>query len=257
MFDVLLESRPPRDRTALSKGSMASLTTHAILVALVAATASGGALYLSGPIERAIFLAPFRGEPSTAAEEKLAFVRGGDGRGRFEGIDGLPDADALLQRGGRGAGLTDAGSGDAIRSLNDLPAPLDDIAPAFNVFDVDGVAERAPDAVAPPYPGSLLRLGIEGSTDVQFVVDSTGMIDMRTFRVVSATHPLFTLSVYSALPQMRYRPATIAGRPVRQLVQQEFRFRIVPASKPAMQDARPFNGPPTPLLASRLLHLGN
>lgn len=234
MFDVLLESRPPRDRAAWSKGSMASLTTHAILVALLAATASGGALYLAGPIERAIFLAPLRREPSTAAQEKIAFAPGQDARGQFEGIEGMPGVDALLQRGGRGAGLSEAGNGESFRALSEVPAPREEIAPAFNVFDVDGIAERAPDAVAPPYPGSLLRLGIEGFTSVQFVVDSTGAIDLRTFREMKASHPLFTLSVYSALPRMRYRPATIGGRPVRQLVQQQFNFKIIPPSRPAM-----------------------
>jgi hypothetical protein len=34
---------------------------------------------------------------------------------------------------------------------------------------------------------------------------------------------------------MRFRPATRAGKTVRQLVEQQFRFRIVPASQVAEQ----------------------
>ena len=234
MFDVLLESRPPRERLALSRGSVASLTTHLIIIGFIAATAGGGALYLAGPIERAIFLAPFRKEPKTAAVEQLAFASGVDGRGQFEGIDGLEGTDALLERGGRGAGSAAAGDGSAFKALSAIPSPNANVASAFMEFDVDSAAERAADAEVPPYPGSLLRQGIEGLTMVQFVVDSTGMVDLRSFKEIRATHPLFTLSVYSALSRMRYRPASIGGRPVRQLVQQEFRFRIVPAEKPAM-----------------------
>lgn len=234
MFDILLESRRPPDRMVLSKGSITSLTTHALIVAVVAATAGSGAMYLTGPIERAIFLAPLERSPSTPVEEHLAYAGSGDGRGRLEGVDGATSADALLTRGGRGSGLADLGDGESLRS-HDSTEAIGNIPPAFTEFDVESVAERDPTSAAPPYPGALLRQNIEGSTLVQFVVDSMGGVDMRTFREVKASHPLFTLAVYSALPRMHYRPASIGGRPVRQLVQQEFKFRIVsPTTKPVM-----------------------
>jgi hypothetical protein len=47
--------------------------------------------------------------------------------------------------------------------------------------------------------------------------------------------PRFTESVRVALGQMKFRPAKRAGKTVRQLVEQKFRFKIVPASQLADQ----------------------
>lgn len=232
MFDVLLESRPRRENLALSKGSIGSLATHAAFVGLLAATAGGGALYLAGPIERAIFLAPLKREASKPAVEQVAYLAGGDGRAIIEGIEGLGSSDAILARGGRGAGNLRAGEGENQFALNEIPAPAVDVSPAFTEVQVDSIAERDPSSDAPAYPQRLLEAGVQGLTIVQFVVDSTGLLDLRSFREMHASHPLFTVSVYDALPRMRYKPATIGGRPVRQLVQQEFIFRIQAPSAP-------------------------
>jgi len=58
----------------------------------------------------------------------------------------------------------------------------------------------------------------------QFVVDTTGRVDMGTFEVVKASDPAYTASVKRVLPQMRYFPAEEGGHKVRQLVEQDFRF---------------------------------
>jgi TonB family protein len=62
------------------------------------------------------------------------------------------------------------------------------------------------------------------------VVDTTGQVDTITIRVVRSDDPRFTESVRTALGQMRFRPAKRAGKAVRQLVEQKFRFKIAPAS---------------------------
>ena len=61
-----------------------------------------------------------------------------------------------------------------------------------------------------------------------YVVDSTGMVDTTTFEVLTSDDLRFTQSVRDALGSMRFRPAKRAGKTVRQLVEQRFRFRIVP-----------------------------
>lgn len=232
MFDILLESRKPRERVMLSRGSIGSLATHGAIVAVLAATASGGALYLSGPIERAIFLAPLRQEASKPIAERLSFLPGSDGIAFDEGVQGAAIADALLTSGGRGGGTLRAGEGTNRTGFNNLEI-AEVAAPAFTEIQVDSIAERDPSSAAPAYPAKLLAAGVQGLTIVQFIVDSTGHVDLRSFREVHASHPLFTVAVYDALPGMKYRPGSIGGRPVRQLVQQEFIFRILPP-KPAM-----------------------
>jgi len=93
-------------------------------------------------------------------------------------------------------------------------------------IEVDSTVRRDLTSAAPEYPLELLRLGVEGSTDVLFVVDSTGLVDLSTFRVVRATHPLFAAAVQLALPSMKFRPAILRGVPVPQLVEQSFAFKV-------------------------------
>jgi TonB family protein len=107
------------------------------------------------------------------------------------------------------------------------PAPL--LRPedhAYTELQVDSAAMRDPTSAAPEYPRWMLQKGIEGAASVLYVVDSTGLVDTTSYRVVSTTHPDFALAVQLALPAMRFRPAFQQGQPVRQLVQQTFRFRI-------------------------------
>jgi hypothetical protein len=60
-------------------------------------------------------------------------------------------------------------------------------------------------------------------------------VDTTTVRVMYSDDPRFTESVRTALGQMRFRPAKRAGKTVRQLVEQKFRFKIVPESELAKQ----------------------
>jgi protein TonB len=60
----------------------------------------------------------------------------------------------------------------------------------------------------------------------EFVVDTAGRVELDSFRAVESTNPIFTEAVRAALPTLRYRPATIGGKPVRQIVQQPFVFSL-------------------------------
>jgi hypothetical protein len=57
-----------------------------------------------------------------------------------------------------------------------------------------------------------------------FAVDSSGVVEMPSFRVLSSSQPGFTVAVAATLPRLRYRPARICGRAVRMWVQQTFEF---------------------------------
>ena len=60
----------------------------------------------------------------------------------------------------------------------------------------------------------------------QFVVDTTGRVEMSTFKVLRTTHDLFAAAVRQALPTMRFIAAEVGGRKVKQLVQQPYVFNI-------------------------------
>jgi protein TonB len=67
---------------------------------------------------------------------------------------------------------------------------------------------------------------VEGEVLAQFVVNADGTVDVSTFKVVKSSHELFTQSVRNALPNMRYQPAMVGDRAVRQLVQSPFTYSI-------------------------------
>jgi periplasmic protein TonB len=97
---------------------------------------------------------------------------------------------------------------------------------AFNSFEVDIEVVAIAGTVRPQYPDMLRSSGTEGQVIAQFVVNEKGRADRKTFRVISSTHALFSDAVSRALPQMRFKPAKIAGKPVSQLVQQLFVFKL-------------------------------
>jgi protein TonB len=80
--------------------------------------------------------------------------------------------------------------------------------------------------VEPRYPEALRARGIAGAVVVRFVVDSAGRIAAGSLQVLETTDPLFTDAVRDALSHVRFVPAEVAGRPVAQLVEQRFEFRL-------------------------------
>lgn len=96
----------------------------------------------------------------------------------------------------------------------------------FTVVDVDSVVTTDPSSAAPDYPEALRKLGVEGTVQAEYVVDSTGVADPTSLHIISATRLEFALAVRNALPGMHFHPARIGPRRVRQLVVQEFAFKI-------------------------------
>jgi TonB family protein len=105
----------------------------------------------------------------------------------------------------------------------------------FSVLEVDEMVERYQSSAAPIYPPDLLAIGAEGQVEATYVVDTIGSVDTTTIQVQSSDDPRFTTSVRDALGLMRFRPARRGGKKVRQLVEQRFRFQIVPPAHVAKQ----------------------
>ena len=112
--------------------------------------------------------------------------------------------------------------------------------PVLTELQVDSTVRRDPSSASPEYPSELLSRNIEGSAFVLYIVDSTGRVDTNSYRVIRASHPGFAAAVQNALPRMRFSPAVLDGQAVRQLVQQNFAFRIQRpvAAKPPSPETR-------------------
>jgi protein TonB len=104
------------------------------------------------------------------------------------------------------------------------PQPVSD-QPYFE-FQVEKQVAALPDNPRPRYPDMLRSANVEGEVLAQFVVDTSGRAEMNTFKVLKSSHDLFTNSVKSALANMRFYPAEVGGRKVKQLVQMPFVFGL-------------------------------
>lgn len=170
-------------------------------------------------------LPPDRPAGSQAVRETVSYVTvdpapGGEGLLPVPS-DREPERLQIVQP--EGSGADDQEEVQAVPPTPAIEIPADTV---MTVLEVDTAAARYEDSAAPPYPPSLLQRRMEGSVAVQYIVDTTGFADTTSIVVLSTTHPEFARSVRSTLPLMRFRPAVMNTRKVRQLVQQLFTFRI-------------------------------
>lgn len=113
-----------------------------------------------------------------------------------------------------------------------VTAPKSATQPYFE-FQVERAVAFAPGTVGPAYPAALKAAKIEGQVLVQFVVDEDGIADVRSFKLLrlraennEVVHQEFVDAVLDALPNMRFIPAQVGGRNVKQLVQLPFQFSL-------------------------------
>ena len=225
MFEVLLETKHVRPPRPVLETAVSAAVHVAIIAALVGGTTVVANQDMRDRIERMVqYLFP-PDRSMKPGEEHLAFIG--------VGMPGSPDG----ERRGEPVKVDDkATAGDAVipqqatqaAQLNGLMqlAEAAQAVGAFSIVDVDSAAERDPMSAAPTYPKDLLAKNIEGHATMRFVVDSTGLIDMGTIRLMEATHPLFVKAVQDAMPKMRFRPAMMGSNAVRQLAEQLFKFEI-------------------------------
>jgi len=235
MLRLLLESNTRGFQ--FRQGALVSLFAHSILIgATIAATREGPVAAIEEADEKVIFLVPMnRTTTPPPREESVRYMREGEkaGSGGFE--DKIVDKAAMRKAPVLGLGAKEGRPEDA--SEPEVPnAVFDTVATAV---DVDSMVTRFTDSAAPLYPSKLLELKIEGGAYVQFVVDTLGMVDTLSFRVISSTHPEFAESVREALPGMRFHPAILRSKKVRQLVEQPFMFKIVAPVPKQTTQAKP------------------
>lgn len=99
-----------------------------------------------------------------------------------------------------------------------LPITRRGEASAYLPSEVDHQAEALSIRSGQPEPTGELLASAATRTDVQFVVNADGSVDLGSIRVSSGNDPRMAETMRQSLMSRRYRPATIGGIPVRQVV---------------------------------------
>jgi protein TonB len=231
MFNNLIESK--RKRQKLFGGSTASLVGHIFLIiGAVYATAHAAQEDEKPKEEKVDFVEVKKEEPQKPKEApppELAAVPAPP-KG-FQTLtapisipDVLPDID-LTRSVTNEADFTGKGVQGGFSKGSEKKVEVKEDQTYFE-FQVEEPVQPIPGTGVPKYPDILRQAGVEGDVLATFTVDTTGRADPASFKVLRSTHELFANAVKQALPAMRFTPAKVGGKKVRQLVQQPFAFAI-------------------------------
>jgi protein TonB len=238
MFNNLIETNAKRQRSI--GGTFMSFLLHGGLIALaVVATASAGEIAEEVKDEKVEFVEtpkdeppPPEPEPEVAPPPPPDVVAAPPPPKGFQVLqapveipDVIPKIDlnrkAIDEADFSGKGV----AGGTSKGVEGAPAPIVDNNQTYFEFQVEKPVV-ALNNTSPTYPGMLQSQGVSGTVIAQFVVDTTGRVDVSTFKVIESSHELFTSAVKNVLPRMRFAAAEVGGRKVKQLVQQPFQFNI-------------------------------
>lgn len=222
MFDLL--QHPPRSPEPLSLGAGVSIAVHAALLLLLTVGAGQALMQPSEATSESVISTALKYLlPPDRAQRPAAETQATWSSAQMAALPpGNPETySALMQQ--AGTPTPDVEDNAALEPLAEAAAAQN----AFTLLDVDTGAVRDPASAVPVYPRLLERQGIEGIAVVRFVVDTTGRADVETFRLIETNHPLFGNAVREALPGMKFHPATVGPKKVRQMVEIPFGFRIV------------------------------
>jgi len=226
MLDTLLESKSKRKRSVT--GAIVSVLGHTALIAgAVYATAQARVQPIGSPeTVRPVYFPQARDpistiRPSTVLQQpnrrSLIFVE--------------PHVDIKVP-------VIDVGDivsrpGDFSPGPITVPGPTgtreSGARPTDTQYRADQVEKQVavvPGTSAPRYPESLRSSGVEGRVIAEFVVDEQGRAEEGSVRFVRSDNQLFEDAVRVALRRMRFVPAEVGGRKVKQLVQMPFVFTL-------------------------------
>jgi TonB family C-terminal domain len=213
--------------TAAAPSAVLSVAAHVVLIgAAVYGTGVQSRELVEQISQRIYYLPPPDRMPaSDAVRERIQYVDVGNGartRGEVKPEGTLPG----LPKPAENAGGRGAPGADPVDQQSQFPTASDDS--VYSILNVEESAVRSEGSAAPIYPPELIANGVEGAVVTTFVIDTTGRADTTTIDIVQSSHPLFVASVRTAIPGMRFSPAMVQGRRVRQVVEQRFQFRITP-----------------------------
>jgi protein TonB len=235
MFDNLIESKASKQKRA--GGTMLSVVVHAILISAAVIGTLHASQGMDKPkAEKVEFVTVKKDEPPPPKEVPKpppeVVMKAPPPKG-FQVLtapikipDVLPEIDlkkaVTNEEDFTGKGVA---GGMAKGVVGGTAAPINDNQTYFE-FQVEKQVSPYPGNPAPRYPDMLRSANVEGEVLAQFVVDTTGRAEMSSFKVLKSTHDMFTNSVKAVLPNMKFYPAEVGGRKVKQLVQMPFQFNL-------------------------------
>ena len=234
MFNRLIESRPEKPKMA--GGTMFSIVFHSTLIAAaVVATARAGIADDKTKQEKIQFVEmkkepPKPKDPPPPPPPKEVFKAPPPKgfqvlRAPVEIPIKIPDID-LTKKVTDEADFSGKGVKGGIAKGVEGGTPTKVGNEPYFEFQVEKPVQQIPGTGTPRYPDALRSSGVEGEVQAQFIVNEDGKAETNSFKVLKATNDLFAAAVRSALPQMRFYPAEVGGKHVRQLVQQSFQFKL-------------------------------
>ena len=235
MFDNLIESSAKKQKRA--GGTVASAVIHAVVIsAAVYATAHASQELEKPKAEKVEFVTVKKDEPPPPKDQPKpppdVVMKAPPPKG-FQVLtapikipDVLPDID-LSKKVTNEEDFSGKGVAGGISKgvVGGTPTPVNSDQTFFE-FQVEKQVAPFPGNTAPRYPDMLRSANVEGEVLAQFTVDTTGRADMNTFKVLKSTHDLFTNAVRASLPNMKFYPAEVGGKKVKQLVQMPFQFSL-------------------------------
>jgi protein TonB len=227
MFNQLIESKAKREKSL--GANLVSLVLHTVIIAGLIYGTLHAKEEMEKPKEEKIEFVEMKKEAEPPPPDVVAAPPPPKGfqvlTAPVEVPDVLPDID-LTKAVTDEADFSGKGvAGGVARGVEGGTGPVQQDQPYFE-FQVEKPVVPMPGSAAPRYPEILKSAGVEGEVLAQFVVDTTGKADMSTFKTLKTSHELFAQAVKNALPGMRFIPAEVGGRKVKQLVQQPFGFTI-------------------------------
>lgn len=226
MLDRLLESKAKRERSAT--GAIASVAAHTALIGLaVYATAHARVeVAPSAQVVRPVYF-PSARPPATSASATGSVPRIHQTRLVF--VDpavniSLPSIDVPLPGLGSDDFHRDPVGGPGSSGGGQVAGG--DPHAAFRAEQVEKQVSLATGNAPPRYPELLRAAGVEGRVVARFVVNEGGRVEGGSVKFVQSDNHLFDEAVRAALLRMRFTPAEIGGRKVRQLVEMPFVFAL-------------------------------
>ena len=216
---LLLESHDTRTTPV---GVAISLVVHAVLAAVVVVAYRQGGSEDNLLDEFASYLVPIERVAGWQGDPTVNFNPGAEGDGKKASEKGSGGMGAAGGTGPHSPTAGDTANSTQLRIT--LPSIIGDS--ILTEIEVDSAVKRYEWSASPDYPITMLQQNIEGGAFVIYVVDTLGIADTTSFKVVRTTHDEFADAVRAAMPKMRFRPALLGGMKVRQLVQQNFSFKI-------------------------------
>ena len=227
MFEILVESKPAKQRTA---GQFAtSVVVHVLLItgAVMATKGAAEVVRDRNADTTLVFLEPPKAAPPPETPPPDAIVSANPPPKGFQTVVAIQDIPKEIPpinlnerfdpkdftgsgvQGGIAAGVV-GGSGP-VTGETYLEAQVDDPP------DLISAGPRR-------YPPVLERAGIGGRVVAQFVVDTTGHPETNGFKVISSTNPAFNEPAREMIMKSVFRPGKVRGQAVRVQVQQAVSF---------------------------------